>query len=322
VTVRSHRIGTAVVTLLILGLHTQAVFAASGVISPDVTVSLDGTPYSDDEVVFDASAAILGTAPLGTFPEGLGVNGYHPLCCADQLYTLDATIDLGGGVVAMPGDVVRLSAGTDTLEFDASAEGIPDGTQADAVTLDGFGDLLLSFDTTVALGGGLIAADEDLVSFDGVSFAMFFDGSAEGVDDGLDVDGASYDPLTGLLLLSFDVSGTVGGLDFDDEDVLEFDVSGPTWAIAYEGAAEHPALAAADVEAVPEPEQFLMLAAGALGIWVLSAHRARRIRRAGWALGVPTRLGYRIDNSKSRGHCAKRIEPFRRGEPHEAASQK
>ncbi|MBI4518389.1 MAG: hypothetical protein HY699_21520 [Deltaproteobacteria bacterium] len=41
----------------------------------------------------------------------------------------------------------------------------------------------------------------------------------------------------GHLLLSFDTGGTAGGVDFDKEDVLEFD--GATWEMAYDGGAEH-----------------------------------------------------------------------------------
>jgi hypothetical protein len=124
-------------------------------------------------------------------------------------------------------------------------------------------DLLLSFDTTVDLGGGLVAADEDVVQWSGASFSLVFDGSAEGIAEGLDLDGA-HDAGGGALGLSFDASGSVGGVSFDDEDVLLFDAAGPSWSLVYDGSAQHAELTAADVEAIalPEPDQLALLVGG------------------------------------------------------------
>lgn len=56
----------------------------------------------------------------------------------------------------------------------------------------------------------------------------------------------------GRLLLSFDVSGTIGApaVSFDDEDVLEYDPSGGTWEPAYDGSAHYPGWPAADLVAL------------------------------------------------------------------------
>ena len=164
----------------------------------------------------------------------------------------------------------------ETLEFDASNEGIPDGVRVDALTLDASNALLLSFDTTVDLGSGLVVADEDIVSFDGVDFSLYFDGSAEGLAEGVDLDGAFLDVDQGVLFVSFDVSGEIGGIDFADEDILEFDL-GSTWSIAYDGSVEHADLEHADVNVVPEPTRIVSLVTGAAGLWVLSRLRARRM---------------------------------------------
>ncbi len=40
----------------------------------------------------------------------------------------------------------------------------------------------------------------------------------------------------GHLLLSFDGSGSVAGIGFDDEDVLEFDAAAIGWELAYDGS--------------------------------------------------------------------------------------
>jgi hypothetical protein len=123
-----------------------------------------------------------------------------------------------GGVVARPGDVVRYDGVAYSIEFDAAAAGLPSGVETDATSLSANG-LLLSFDTTVDLGGGLVVADEDLVHWNGATFALAMDGSAEGLDSALDVD-AAQDLGGGALVMSFDIAGTIGGIDFADEDVV------------------------------------------------------------------------------------------------------
>jgi hypothetical protein len=268
------------VLLVLLGLALTFVAGQSDAQDPvtfssDVTVTLGGNTFEDQEVVTDDQLGTVTLAPLGILPESSDVVAYHLLPNGDQLYSLDTTAELGGGLIASPADVVRYDGVTDTLEFDASAEGIPNGAIVDAVSIHSSGELMLSFDTTVDLGGGVIAQDEDLVRFDGGStYTVFFDGSAETVSAGLDLDGADYRASDGHLFLSFDSSGSLGGINFDDEDILEFDPSGPTWTMVYDGSALHAALAAADVVAVPEPASWLMLIAGTAFLGALYRRRA------------------------------------------------
>lgn len=232
-------------------------------ISPDVTVELDGAVFADEDVAVDNLLGISVPSLLGKIPEATEVSGYDLLASGDQLFALSTTAELDGPLMVEPRDVIRYDGIVYALEFDGSSEGIPQGVAVDAVSREAGGDTLLSFDITVDLGGGLVAADEDLVRWNGASFALVFDGSLEGIEQGLDLD-AAHGAGSGALGLSFDGAGSVGGVDFDDEDVLLFDPSGPTWTLAYDGSALHPALAAADVEAVvvPEPGQLLMLASG------------------------------------------------------------
>ena len=70
----------------------------------------------------------------------------------------------------------------------------------------------------------------------------------------------------------------MGGVVFDDDDVLLFDPSGPIWALAYDGSAQHAALAAADVEAIalPEPGQLLLLGSGLVFLLGVGRSRIRR----------------------------------------------
>ena len=107
---------------------------------------------------------------------------------------------------------------------------------------------MLSFDTAVAFAG-FTAEDEDLVRVSDSSFSLFFDGSAAGVAPGLDLDAAER-LSNGHLLLSFDGSGSLGGVSFDDEDVLEHDPDAGTWELAYNGSAERTLVGGANLDAV------------------------------------------------------------------------
>jgi cysteine-rich repeat protein len=70
------------------------------------------------------------------------------------------------------------------------------------------------------------------------------------VSGGLDLDAVHYTDLDGHLYLSFDGSGNVGGVDFDDEDVLEYDPGGGVWALLYDGSARHSGWPPADLDAL------------------------------------------------------------------------
>jgi hypothetical protein len=237
--------------------------------SPDVTIDLGASVIAaDEDVAIDNQLGIVMLEDLGALPDasdvvalGLAVNG-------DRLFSVDTTTALSGGVVARPGDVVRYDGAAYSIEFDALAAGLPRGVATDATSLSP-GGLLLSFDTTVDLGGGLVVADEDLVRWNGSSFSLVFDGSAEGIDSALDVD-AAQDLGGGVLAMSFDTTGQVGGIVFDDEDVLRFD--GTSWTLEFDASAANPNWAAADLDAVmvPEPSVGLLLLFGGLGLAGLS----------------------------------------------------
>jgi hypothetical protein len=251
---------------------------AADEISTDVTTDLSGTVASDEDVVEDAGAGAPAKLDLGGIPAASDVIGYSLAPGGDALLSFDSTTSLPGGVTASPSDVVRWDGQTYSIELDGSDHAIPAGAQIDAIGVVQ-GDLLLSFDVTVALGN-VTAGDEDLVRLESTQpdvWTLFFDGSAQGVPSGADLDGADVLDGNGHLALSFDVSGSLGGVAFDDEDILDFDPGSGTWAMRYDGSARHAALAAADVDAVfaPEPAGAALAIAAAVALASLAGARSR-----------------------------------------------
>lgn len=217
-------------------------------ISPDSAITIQNLTVLPGEAVRTSPLAL---ADLGVLPKEANLIGYHRTADGRQLFTLDVSATLAGGVTVTPADVVAYDGNDYTIEFDGLARGLPRGVEIDAIAMID-GDLLLSFDSAVSFSG-FTADDEDLVRVAGGSISLFFDGSAAGVAPGLDLDGAER-LSNGHLLLSFDGSGSLGGVSFDDEDVLEHDPAAGTWEIVFDGSLTGTGWGGADVDAVAAEE--------------------------------------------------------------------
>ena len=216
-------------------------------VSPDTTLTLGAPTIEDEGIAADNLGGTVSAVSIGSIPAETDLDGYARRPNGSQLLSFDTTVVLPGGATARPGDVWRYDGASYTIEFDAAASGVPDVANVDAVALYG-STLLLSFDVALDLGA-VHFEPEDLAQFDGNAFNMFFDGSAAGVAPGLDLDAADYLACDGHLLLSFDGSGSIGGIAFDDDDVLEFDRVA-TWELAYDGTAHDPDWDPVDLDAV------------------------------------------------------------------------
>ena len=252
----------AVAVVLLLGPEASRAQLAVVRISPDVSIDYAGAAVHDEDVAIDdlAGAGFAGTFALGGLSPTADLNAFHLRDDGDALFSLDTTQLLPNGLVAEPRDVVRYDGAGYFLEFDGSSAGIANGVRVDAVT-DGPAGMLLSFDTAVELAG-VFVEDEDLV--DVVGSAAFY-GSAQGISQDLDLDGAQR-LASGDLVLSFDGSGSVGALSFDDEDLVRLDAQSGTWSLAYDGSFQQSGWEGGDldaVQAVPEPAHGLGLVAGA-----------------------------------------------------------
>lgn len=210
------------------------------VFSPDITVTVGSVTVAGGRLAADDLHGTFSAPAIGAIPAGVRVSAYAVAAGGDELISFDVPVDLSAMSAApltvRPGDIVRRHAAQYSLEFDAASHGVPAGVIADAVTMAGGGTLAISFDTTVTLDGKTFA-DEDLVGFDGSQRTYEFTGADAGVPAALDLDAAHY-LSNGHLLLSFDGSGSVGGVAFTKRDVLEYDPAGNSWQKAYDGSAQ------------------------------------------------------------------------------------
>ena len=273
--------------VLVLLVSSPALAAQNPVLfAADVTVEL-GTvgpaTVSHDRVASDNGAGAVVTLP-GMFP---GIQATAEIAAFEisespsfgRLLVLDTATALPGlpaGSPAEPRDVVRYDPGTATYStiFDGSAHSVPDGAAIDALASAGE-QLLISFDTTVTLPGAGTVDDEDVVTFSAGTFAMFLDSSSvEGLPSELDLDAVHMVGLT--LLRSFDGSGSVGGVAFDDEDVVALDILNTGYAMYFDGSASDPAdWPAADLVALPEPGVGLTLFTGAVALVSIALFKPR-----------------------------------------------
>ena len=264
--------------VLLLASHlAPAAYAQSDLsLSPDITIDLDGSFVVDEAVGFAPNPGTTSLTNLGPLPESADVVAFHRQSPTEVLFALDTTVQLGGNVY-VPGDVISWNGSTHGLAFDSGAAGLPAGLIADAVGRDVLGNILLSFDHVANLGAGVIAADEDVVRFVGLTPSIAFDGSASGLADGLDVDGL-HDLGVGRFVLSFDTGGTIGGVAFADEDLLYVDPTVGTWYLLVDGSELDSDLEAADVDgfAVPEPGLGASLVCGGMLLGFLGTRRRQR----------------------------------------------
>ncbi len=241
-------LGLLALSLALLGPGTCVPQLPPLWLSPDVSLGLPGLTAADEDLVRVPRAGDPELLDLGALPAKADLSGHAVALSGDDLLAFDRTVELPGGVTAGPADVVRFDGAVFSLAFEGAAEGVPPGAGIDALTVGSGGVLLLSFDTAVLLGS-LVAEDEDLVRFSGRGFALFFDGSAAGVDPALDLD-AAHRRTNGALLLSFDSSGRIGPVVFDDEDVLEHVPVTGTWARVLDASTRDPAWREADLDAL------------------------------------------------------------------------
>ena len=241
-------------------LRFAILFAAIALVSPlraqtalselaysvDVAAKLGSTRALHNEVILDALTGEVETRSLGNLSLVTEVDALSYLGGREWLFSVSSRRSMAAKLFR-PADVIRWDGSTYDLAFDASAFGVPEGVNVDAVTTDG-GALLISFDVD-GKADDVGWRDEDLLRIDGGQLTLDFDGSAAGIPVGLDVDAVHRLP-SGRLLLSFDISGQIEGVRFDDEDIVEYDPESNNWWLAFDGSERFAALGRTDIDAV------------------------------------------------------------------------
>lgn len=147
--------------------------------------------------------------------------------------TFDLAIDVPSrldGADYGPDQLLRRDGGATALLAQ-----LPAGTALGALHRKADGNWLLVPDRPLVLGG-VPGEPRDVLSWDGVGFALWFDGSAAGVPDGSRIDALGLDPL-GRAVVSFDVPTTIGTATFLPAD-LALETAGvfaPYWTAAAAG---------------------------------------------------------------------------------------
>jgi hypothetical protein len=173
-------------------------------------------------------------------PEGtlIGFSDYH-------IQSGSPAIDAGTpsfASVSAPSDDYDHDTRPQGAGFDIGADELTAG--ADVLYLSLLGNQTVAGDT-----GPLAAADEDVLRFNGTTFAMVFDGSDVGVG-GMDVDAFTLIDAD-TILLSFDGAG--GGVD--DSDIVQFDgtlgaTTSGVFTLFFDGSDVGLTTAAEDVDAM------------------------------------------------------------------------
>lgn len=208
--------------------------------APSATFALD------HDYVIDVAGALYRVRLPG-LPERADLDALHVEDTGDVLFSLDVGAVLDGAYYA-PGDAIRYSRGAYTSAFDASSAGVPATANLDALARRN-GRLIVSFDVAFT-AGTFVRPGDALEVVAGQLGAKVLNAAAHGVATRLDVDALDALGTTTHLLVSFDTGGSVGGVTFADEDVLQLDLGAGTWTRRVAPAATSDRWRAANLDAL------------------------------------------------------------------------
>jgi hypothetical protein len=226
----------AAATLASLSTAATAAPVSEWLLTLDPASDVFGTPASAQVVLAHDPTRSSASVDQTVVPSAaLEVDAFERIDGDTYYFSLDTHSSWAGQTVA-PADVLLYDGGTESVFFDASAEGLPDGTDIDAVAFDGNGQLIFSVDTHVSLSGSVFE-DADVIVFDGSGFASLIDASAAGFDDAADVDALATLP-GGRFVLSFASGGGVAGQPYDDGSLVRLEADGGALATLFSARAD------------------------------------------------------------------------------------
>src|SRR5262245_45896037 len=159
-------------------------------LAPDVPANLGGVDFLPWQIVLSSNAAYSSVLLLG---QDTPLAALHRLPSGDWLIVPSVPVpDGGGGTTVEARDVVRFNGVTPTIYFAGGAAGVPEDVRIDALMLDASGQLVLSFDVPVNLGG-VEYGPSDLVRFAGGAFSLAWSAAVAGVPPDVNLVGVALD---------------------------------------------------------------------------------------------------------------------------------
>ncbi len=143
----------------------------------------------------------------------------------------DITITLGAANVVTSDNAVAADNQLGVVALQ-NLGAIPESADVTGYADAGGGVFLFSLDTTASLTGGVVATPDDVVSWNGATHSILFDGATRGIPAGVQVDAIGF---SNGLVLSFDTDVSLpGGITAADEDLVK--VIGSTYTMVFDGS--------------------------------------------------------------------------------------
>ena len=227
------------VNTIILLLFLGAIFLDANVplshadilFSTDIPITIGSDSFEERDVISHESSSFapyLSGSSLG-IPEGVNIDAFG-FSRSNILFSVDIPTTLDG--VAYTERDLIVYDGTDFSKLlDGPAIGIPHGARIDAATVLSDGTIIFSLDIPVSLVGIAFKAN-DLISYDGSSFGLYFNGSNNGIPENANIDGVYVSP-TGDILFSIDIPSDLSGLEVTDKDIIKWD--GSSFSLYFDG---------------------------------------------------------------------------------------
>ncbi len=172
-------------------------------LAADVPSTLGGT-----EVTPTAIALTNGTAYSLQQETGIPIGALARLMDGRWLIAPSEPVPAPGGGFWSPRDLIAVDPmGGVSLYLDGAAAGVPDGVRIDALLIAPTGELALSFDVPVTIGGGEFGPS-DIVQYDGGTFLLVWDAASEVVPAYANLVG--FELTSEEILMTFDVPATLG----------------------------------------------------------------------------------------------------------------